>query len=216
MNPSRLLASLTLLLSTAPLSARTIELTDADCTRMAVLAAEAPRLWWAANESSPGVFTTKYSLLLHSKKAFLICFPIDRIPRGQRITNAELLVPVNSVEYGEQRLTIRRILGDWGVGVCHDYRMVRPKKVEWAKPGARGVSSDCAGKATATVRLSEVGSKAVNVTSDVELWYTGASANQGWIMMLEDADARIHLLSPLSTYPNGRGSWKLRITYEPE
>jgi len=210
-----LLVVLTLLALAAPASARTIVLTDEDCERMAVLSADAPRLSWAAQEMQPGVWTTKYTLHLKSNKAFLLAFPIDRLPRDQRITNAELILPIAHVD-GEQRLTVRRVVGDWGPGVCWQHRTARPKPIEWTRPGAAAPSSDCAARATANVRIGARGETAVNVTEDVELWYTGAANNNGWVFRVEDQSAQIELLSPLSTYPNGRGSWKLRVTYEPE
>jgi hypothetical protein len=210
------LPAIGLLLTLAvPAAARTIVLTDEDCERVAALSPDTPRLSWAAEEIYPGVYSTKFSMVLKSGKALLIAFPLDKIPKGQRITNAELVVPVNYVE-GEQRLTVRRILGSWGAGVCYQYRTVRPKPVEWTRPGATASGSDFAAKATAQVRISDRSPKTVNVTEDVELWYTGAAANQGWMFRLEDQNAHLQLLSPLSHYPAGRGAWKLRITYEPE
>ena len=53
--------------------------------------------------------------------------------------------------------------------------------------------------------------ESVNVTGDVELWYSGAAENRGWMLTMED-DFYIRLASP--SYSN-HGSWKLRITYEP-
>jgi hypothetical protein len=182
---------------------------------MAALSPAAPLLSWAASEISPGVFTTKYSIHLVSGRAFLIVFPLERVPKGQRITNAELIVPVHHVD-SEQRLTIRRVLGAWGPGVCHKYRSVRPKAVEWGQPGAAAPATDCAAKASANVRISARGDRSINVTEDVELWYTGAAANHGWLLRTEDQHASLHLMSPIGTYPNGIGRWKLRITYEPE
>ena len=77
-------------------------------------------------------------------------------------------------------------------------------------------SADCAAKATAHVHINAIGDRTINVTEDVELWYTGGAGNHGWVFRIEDQSAQLQLLSPLSSYPAGRGSWKLRITYEPE
>jgi hypothetical protein len=63
------------------------------------------------------------------------------------------------------------------------------------------------------VRISNTGDQVVNVTEDVELWYTGAAANHGWILTHEDTGSLIRLSSPVWAT---RGNWKLRITYEPE
>jgi hypothetical protein len=216
-HPSRLrLAVIAALLAVAaPAPARTIVLTDEDCERMAAICADAPELSWAGDQVGPGVYSTKTTLHLRNGTAFLIAFPLDKLPKGQRITNAELVVPVHYAE-GEHRVTVRRVLGSWGPGVCHRYRMVRPRPVEWARAGASAPASDCAARATAQLRIDARGEKTVNVTEDVELWYTGAAANQGWVFHAEDQNASLHLVSPVSTYPNGRGAWKLRITYEPE
>ena len=64
---------------------------------------------------------------------------------------------------GEQKLHLRRILAAWGPGVCWQYASVRPKKVEWKQPGARGAGTDRAAKASAVVRTTEGGEKVVNV-----------------------------------------------------
>jgi hypothetical protein len=210
-----LCTALLLLFSAQLAFARTIVITDEDCERMAAIASEAPRLSWAAYESGPGTWTTQFWLDLRTSRSLLIAFPLDKIPKGQRITNAELVFIVAHVE-NDQRLTFRRILGDWGIGVCHDYRMVRPKKLTWGMAGARALSTDCAAKASAVARISSKGEKSVNVTEDVELWYTGAAKNQGWIVRVEDQSSSLQLYSPLSWYPSGRGKWQLRITYEPE
>lgn len=206
-----------LVLVTAPLAARTIEVVDEECEHVAVISAAAPRLSWACEEYPlRGVFMTHWGFHLSPGRAFLICFPLDKIPKGQRIRSAELTLPVWDVENGAGRITVRRILGSWGAGVCHQYRMVRPKPVEWTKPGARAVGSDCATKPTAVVRIIEKGRKLVNVTKDVEMWYHGDAANHGWIITADDPGTNLNLMSPISDYPAGRGVWKLTIEYVPE
>jgi hypothetical protein len=207
-------AALALLLAAGPLWARTVILTDADCERMAMIAADFPRLSWATREISPGVLTTHYDLTLGRGKAFLICYPVDQIPKGQRIVRAELTVPLYPNQ-GEMRLQLRRVVGDWGAGVCHEYRMVRPKKTAWSKPGARDPGSDARPSVTARIPAGTT-EQVLNVTEDVELWYTGAASNHGWLILPEFDDREIGCLSPLSDYPPGRGRWKLSITYEPE
>jgi len=210
-----LVAILTLLI-TAPLTARTIDLLDEDCERVAVISSAAPRLSWACSEwPERGVFTTNLGFSLRPGRALLICFPIDQIPKGQRVRSAELTVPVWGVD-GSGRITIRRILGDWGAGVCHEYRMVRPKPVEWAKPGARGIGSDCATKPTAVVNVTEKGDKTANVFKDVEMWYNGDAVNHGWIITADESGAALNMKSPISDYPSGRGVWKLSVEYVPE
>jgi len=197
------------LVLTPALPARTVAITDEDCDRMAAITAEAPNLGWAGFETGGG-FAPIY-IELQRQRAFLIRYPIDKlIPKGQRITQAEWVIPVVYCN-GEQKLYVHRILGEWGAGVCHKYRSVRPQKVEWITPGARG-ASDRAVKPSATPRVNEIGDLVVNVTQDVELWYSGASKNNGWIVTVDDGGF-LRLSSPVWTT---RGNWKLRITYEPE
>jgi hypothetical protein len=207
------LAAFVLLLGVAPLSARTIVLTDEDCDDMAVISEDAPNLSWAMYESSTSVYST-YVVQLTSKRAVLVRYPLDKIPKGQRITSAEWVVPVSYLA-GTPHWQLRRVLVDWGIGVCHKYRQTYPKKVKWSKPGARGISSDRALKPTAKVKLTEVKDVAFNVTEDVELWYSGGTANNGWILT-EENDGIIQMPGPLSPWVSGKGRWKLRITYEPK
>lgn len=203
---------LAVLLPGAPLVAKTILLTDADCERMAAICADAPRLSWAAMLSTTGVYDVTYVEMTNTR-AFLICFPLDKIPKGQRITKAELMLPVTLASAGEQKLHVRRLLAAWGPGVCHQYRMTRPNKVEWKQPGARAASADRAPKDSAVAKVNGAGEQVINLTEDVELWYTGAGANHGWALTIEDPDVLVRLASPISV---GKGQWKLRITYEPE
>jgi hypothetical protein len=208
-------AALTVLLVAAsPLWARTIVITDEECERMAFISADHPRLSWVAREIEPGVFTTRYDMPLGRGRAFLICYPLSKIPKGQRIVRAELVVPLYT-DLGEQRLQVRRVVGDWGAGVCHEYRRVRPKKESWAKPGARDAVADARPSVSVRVRAGTK-EQVVNVTEDVELWYTGAAPNQGWLILPEFDDGQISCVSPLSDFPLGYGRWKLSITYEPE
>ncbi len=197
------------------LAARTIVLTAEDCDQMAIIAEEAPRLSWAAYEPGPGIYST-FMFTLRGKRALLIRYPLDKIPKGQAVTNAELVVPINYFA-GAPRLQVRRLLADWGFGVCHEYRTVRPKKLKWTKPGARGVLSDVALKPTATFQVTEPKPRTVNVTGDVELWYSGQAANRGWIISDDSDGSYTQMASPLSPWsPDGKTGWKLRITYEPK
>jgi len=198
---------------TATANARTIELTDYDCDRMAVLSPQAPLSGWATSEVSPGEFST-VQLDLRIERAMLLRYPLDRIPTGQRITRAEWVVPIAlSIPAGPQRMLVRRIIGPWGVGVSHQFRMQRPKQVPWTTPGAASAGADRAAQPSAIARCDGPGEVTINVTEDVELWYTGAAENQGWLLSVEDPAALIRLNSPFWT---GHGNYKLRITYEPE
>lgn len=194
----------------APGWAKTVVLTDEDCEQMAAISASAPELSWAGYEASAGNFAPVY-IDLYKPHAFLIRYPIEKVvPKGQRITQAEWIIPVVLCST-EQKLYVHRLLGDWGTGVCHKYRSVRPKKVEWNTPGAKGPSSDRAIKPSATARVTAIGDLTVNVTQDVELWYSGAAKNAGWMVTVEE-NGFLRVSSPVWTT---HGNWKLRITYEP-
>jgi hypothetical protein len=204
---------LTLACAAPTAHARTIELTDYDCDRMAVLSPQAPLSGWAAAEIAAGEFSTVH-VDMRVDRAMLIRYPLDRIPEGQRITRAEWVVPIAlSIPAGPQRLLVRRIIGPWGVGVSHQFRMQRPKQVAWTAPGAASAGADRAAQPSAVARCDGPGEVTINVTEDVELWYTGAAENQGWLLSVEDPAALIRLNSPFYT---GHGNYKLRITYEPE
>ncbi len=196
----------------AAASARTFELTDLDADRIAGIGAQAPLSGWVMTELGPGEFSTIF-LDLVPERAFLIRYPLDRIPEGQRITRAEWVLPVQVVSPTNLRLQIRRVVGPWGKGVCHQYRMQRPNKVPWTMPGAAGLSTDRATQPTAVAKISSPGEVLINVTEDVELWYTGAAENQGWIVTMDDVGGIVRLASP---FWSSQGGLRLRITYEPE
>ncbi len=206
-----LVAAMTLAHQTA--SARTIELTDFDCDRMAVIGPQSPRSSWAMNEIAAGEFTTM-ALDLRADRAFLVSYPLTRIPPGQRIARAEWIVPVGLISgTNEAKVFVRRILGTWGAGACYDLRLLRPKPLKWTQPGAAGVSTDRAAQPSAVVAVKGSGELVINVTEDVELWYTGVAANEGWLVTVEDPTALVRLHSPFWI---GHGAFKLRITYEPQ
>lgn len=201
---------LLLLASAAP--AKTILLTDVDCERMAFIQAGAPRWSWGGYDITTSSQSTA-QFYMYADRAFFICFPLDKIPKGQRILKAELIFQSTLQTPGEQKLFLRRILAPWGAGVCWQYRQIRPTRDEWKSPGGRGAGTDRAAKASAVIRCNGAGEKVVNVTEDVELWYSGASPNHGWMLSVEDPEIYVLLLSPVWS---NRGSWKLQITYEPE
>ena len=193
-----------------PLLGRTIELTDADADRIAAIGPEAPRMGWAAHEAAPGIFTTDH-LTLRPKASLLIRVPLDKIPPGMRITKAEWTIMVPWASVNEPKLYVWRLLSDWGVGACYLYRTVKPEPVPWNQEGARGPASDRAERPS-VVETCKIGKPVtLNVTEDVELWYTGAAQNNGWMFTVED-EIQLRLNPP--TYTT-RGTWKLRITYEP-
>lgn len=207
----RLCAVVVFIATTAlPAQARTIVITDAVCDRMAMIAAVAPRMSWAYAPIHALGFTSE-GILLRPEAALLIRFPLDGIPKGQRIVKAELLVPLGQFHKPGPRIHLHRVLADWGPGCCWLYRTTKPEKVPWAVVGCAGGSTDRAPRPTATLRPEKPGEIAVNVTEDIERWNSGGTPNNGWVFTCED-DTLVTLSSPIWQSPN---SWKLRITYEP-
>jgi len=143
---------------------------------------------------------------------FYESLPLDRIPAGSRITKAEWVVRVSAVSPAEARLYAWRVLGDWGTGACYDYRSTKPEPVAWSAPGARGAAQDRAEHPSALGPCKANQDVTLNVTEDVELWHGGAAPNNGWMFTVEE-EASLSLVPPAYTT---RGSWKLRITYEPQ
>ena len=122
---------------TGTAAARTITITADDCDQMAVISATAPRLSWSSS-IAPGTYYTPTQLNFYANMAILIRYPLDRIPKGQRITKAEWTVPFVSTGGLKQRLQARRILAEWGTGVCHDFR-ARFIPKEWNGRGPEGL-----------------------------------------------------------------------------
>jgi hypothetical protein len=205
---------LLLLLCAGPLPARTIVLTAEDCDRMAVLSARAPRLSWAAYQVNPKAYTSEAQLHLFSDMALLMRFPLERIPAGQRITRAELIVNPHYIA-GKPELHVRRLLTDWGAGVCHQYRFVHPEKAAWDLPGGRGSGTDRAARDTGVFRMEKVGEHTINVTEDVDLWYSGGARNRGWLLCFDIPGQVAYFPSPYSPATGSGKSWKLQVTFEP-
>src|SRR5262249_45588802 len=159
-------------------SARTITLTGDDCDQVAVISAQEPRLGWAGYMAAPGIFATYTQLNLYPHHAILVRFPLDKIPKDQRITKAEWTIPSSYVAGAKPQLSVHRLLAEWDTGVCHQYRQAFPKKLEWTVAGAKGVASDRANQVSAVFRYDKAGSQTVDVTQDIELWYTGAVPNR--------------------------------------
>ena len=187
---------------------RTIELSDTDADRVAVIGPEAPRSSWAALEVVPGMFVD-HVVDLRPRAALLIRMPLDKIPAGSRISRADWIIKPTSASAS---VYIWRVLGNWGPGVCYQYRMIRPKRVEWTQGGGRGSASDRSERPTVSAMCKTGEDVVLNVTQDVELWHSGAAINNGWMFTVED-DVRVRFYTPAAAM---RGSWKLRITYEPK
>jgi len=193
-----------------PVRAKTLTITDEDCDRMAQIAEQAPRSSWLGSELSTGVFYSA-TVDLGPGRAFLIRFPIDEIPKDQKITKAELTFGASIAN--NQSVQIRRIIAPWGAGVSWQNRLARPKKTEWAAAGGKSGGKDRVTKPTAIAKFKEAGEVTVNLTEDVELWYSGAATNEGWMFTVDDPQGFVRMTSPTWT---ATGTWKLRITYEPK
>ena len=214
---ARIVAAALICLAAAvnPLSARTITLTAVDCDKMAVISAKTPRLGWACLMVNNGAYYAETQVQLYNDMAILMQFSLAKIPKDQRITKAEFTMPVNYLAGTKCEVSVRRLLADWGNGVCHQYRRTTPEKVEWAKPGGRGASTDRHNKDTGVFVIEKVGDFTIDVTEDVELWYTSAAPNRGWILTIETASGPVYTASPNGPLTGGSKSWKLNITYEP-
>jgi len=193
--------------------ARTIVLTDLDTVKIAAIHADFPTSSWAGWDYGDGYFANA-NLSASRDSAVLIQFPLDRIPKGQRIVNAELTVPTVYAYIGAaSQVMIWRLLAPWGVGVSHRYRQVRPEKAAWSVPGGRGSGVDRALAPTRTIKVSPGPyTLRCDVTSDVQLWYRGTAPNHGWIITMEEAIGPAAIVNPLTS----PGTYALRITYEPE
>jgi len=202
-----------LLLQAGHAHAKTIILTAQDADRVAAISDVAPRMSLCFFETWPGTMYMN-QVGVTQGRSVLMRYNLASIPPGQRITHAEWLLPVTSYSGSEPRFYAWRMVAEWGPGVCHLYRVTLPRKIEWVRPGARGHSSDRATRPTEIVRLTEAGERVINVTEDVELWYTKAAPNNGWMLTVEDPGVQVVFTTPV--WAEGVNSWKLRITYEPE
>ena len=195
-----------LFLTSLPLAARTITLTDS-LDGFAVLSEANTINGWAAYNYD----YTRYAADATGggpATSYLLRYSLDQIPKGMRITHAEWTIAHN---VSGANVSVWRVLADWGLGVCYQYRATYPKKLEWSVPGAKGKSTDRATNPTAKGQFVNGQLLTVNVTQDVEMWYNGAAPNRGWLITF-DSFALLH--SP--THGGHRAKWTLTITYEPE
>lgn len=211
-------ATSSVLLLMTPLWARTITVTAEDCDQMACISANAPRLSWAMINAAPGVFNAQPQFQFSSKQALLIRFPITEIvPKEHRITKAEFSIAPNYLAGAAAHVHVRRLVAEWGTGVCQQFRMTHPQKLEWAQPGGRGAGTDRSAKDSAVFKIAKIGEHTVDVTEDVELWYTGGAVNRGWILTLEKDGEHIYLPAPYTSVQHGGGkAWKMQLTFEPK
>jgi hypothetical protein len=207
------IASLLLVVAvTAPAPARTVTLTALDCDRMAFISKALPDYSWAVSNAK-GRSDVSGRLDLAPGTGLLMRFSLDSIPKDQRILRAELTMIPDYI-YAGPRVQVRRILADWGTGVNYRYSRTFPTKVEWSQPGARG-ASDRALQLTGAMTLKVRAENTIEVTQDVDLWYTGAAPNRGWILNLENDRGVTYLPSPYFPHGATPKSWRLLITYEP-
>lgn len=195
----------------SPLLARTITLKPQAMEAFAALAERSPLNGWASyyyyNDGSIRDFTSDPPVG-DQRTSFLLRYSLDQIPKGMRITHAEWVIAHN---VSSSTVHVWRVLTDWGLGACHQYRMTYPKKVEWSVPGARGKSTDRATNQTAAGTFVNGQLLVVNVTQDIELWYNGGAPNRGWLITFDNF-ALLHS----ATHGGHRNKWQLTITYEPE
>lgn len=208
----RILLVYALLLAALPAWSRTVILDGAAIDRAAVIQEDAPLQGWAGQSLSPGVFDSG-NVVVNAKSALLLRFDLSSIPKGQRIAHAELTAPVSWGAGADLRFFLWRLTAEWGPGVCWKYRAVGPAKLEWAKAGARGAGTDRSVRPSAIVPVPKPADCRINVTEDVDLWYTGGAPACGWLFTMEEPEAAVMTGSPLWA---GLPQWKLKITYEPE
>jgi hypothetical protein len=101
-----------------PAGAHTIIFDANEADRMAAISDVAPRMSWAAYEAWTAIYTTSYVDIAPSR-SFLIRFALNKIPPGQRITYAELILPVSYFAGTDPRFYLWRVLAEWGPGVSH-------------------------------------------------------------------------------------------------
>ncbi len=193
--------------------ARTITLTGQDCDQVAFLNEAAPLESFAVQHLNKGVFGINHQVQLLHGMAILIRFPLQVIPKDQRILKAELTLH-SQYNVAKARIQVRKVLADWGPGVCHKYRRTVPMKLEWSQPGARGAGTDRANKDSGVFAMAAVGNHTIDLTEDVELWHTGAVANRGWILSPEPNSGGAYLASPFAPNHDSPKQWKLQITFE--
>ncbi len=199
-----------LMFAAVDVGARTIVLNQNDTTMFASISRAYPRASWAGQDYGFGFGLG--SLLVSPDAAVLLQFPMQRIPKGQRIVRAELIVAVHISPAPGTGLYVWRLLEAWGPGVSHEYRQVRPERLRWAMPGARGPGVDRSLTPTAVMKFGIVPREArLDVTADLQLWNSGVAPNRGWMICTEDENVVFPILPPLVGYP-----WTLEITYEPE
>ncbi len=205
----RTLALLAMILLAAPVGqARTITLKPEAVDAFAALSESHPRSGWAAQQIDPTLFVS-HPPIGGASTSYLVRYSFDQIPKGNRITHAEWVIPAGPPT--TCTVTVWRVLAEWGIGVCHQFRRVHPQRQEWSVPGARGRSVDRATKPTGNGKFEPGALQVtVNVTQDVELWHGSAAPNRGWLITF---DGPCILMSPTHA---GRQQWQLRITYEPE
>lgn len=208
---------LTALLCTCPmLHARTITIEDSKITHMAHIGPEVPQASWIGSNSTTGVYTTNIIEMTPGSR-LLIQYPLDQIPQGQRIVSARWIFSVPYAPYDSHRLFLWRVLQPWGLGVNLTQRIQVPKALPWSSPGADAPGIDRAITPTAIIRINGIKEHVIDVTQDVELWYTGVAPNHGWVMALDEGNRYVRryvrIASPLY---NATSVFTLQITYEPE
>lgn len=207
------LLALTFSLTYATLThARTITLDDSQVMQMAHIGPEIPEACWLGAHLVPGMYYSVYIEMTPGRR-LLIRYPLEQIPKGQRIVSAQWIFPITYAPYPSQRLFIWRVLQPWGLGVNYTMRTQFPKPLPWSSPGADAPGVDRAITPTAAIRIQSAEEQIIDVTQDVQLWYSGVAPNNGWVMALDEGNQYLRLGNPMY---DAKGVYKLRITYEPE
>lgn len=199
-----------LMLAVHSATARTVTLDDSHVTHMAHIGPHIPLAGWVGRMATPGSHVAGY-VDLTPGMGLLMQYPLDAIPPGQRIVSAQWIIPTYTA--ANQRVYAWRLLQSWGVGVCHRYRTTIPQPLEWSTPGARGPGQDRALANSGLFNITSPDEITLDVTQDVELWYTGMAPNHGWLVAIDEAAALLRVRGP---FFNGQNGYRLRITYEPE
>ena len=154
----RTLALLAMILLAAPVGqARTITLKPEAVDAFAALSESHPRSGWAAQQIDPTLFVS-HPPIGGASTSYLVRYSFDQIPKGNRITHAEWVIPAGPPT--TCTVTVWRVLAEWGIGVCHQFRRVHPQRQEWSVPGARGRSVDRATKPTGNGKTWSFGTAA--------------------------------------------------------
>jgi hypothetical protein len=165
----------------------------------------------------------------------LLRFSLANIPAGQTIQSATLRLTIDSTGGGGQHTNdFYRLVASWvegnGVtgtgsgtsGVTWDSRDKAGTLANWTVPGASGSGTDRAASPSFTVLPSDITGSVLlkDATTDVQAWYTGSAANNGWLIQAQNYTGGSGRFTAYDTkeVPGGADALipALFITYVPE